>query len=147
MKISLKFLQALSNTSSKLLNFKNFFFRITDIKSIIPVVQPKTTSSKRVESFGIVVSSFLVSKCFFFFYQVTMKLEIFFMLSYCNISYKGIFLNLTISCCASPSSLKLQSCKLYNNKHIIASKQTRNTEILEFIAILVISYLAVKFCL
>ena len=32
--------------------------------------------------------------------------------------------------------LKVQSCKLYNNKYIIASTQTTNAEILTFIAVL-----------
>ena len=34
-------------------------------------------------------------------------------------------------------SLKVHSCKLYNNKEMIASSQTTNTEILAFIAVLV----------
>ena len=32
---------------------------------------------------------------------------------------------------------KVQSCKLYNSKYVIASKQTTNTEIFAFIAVLV----------
>ena len=32
--------------------------------------------------------------------------------------------------------LKVQSCKLYNNKYIIALTQIRNTEIFEVIAVL-----------
>ena len=33
--------------------------------------------------------------------------------------------------------LKVQSCKLYNNKYMIASTQIRDTEIFAFIAVLV----------
>ena len=43
--------------------------------------------------------------------------------------------------------LKVQSFKLYNNKYIIASTQTTNTDIFTVIAVLVLSYWAVKFCL
>ena len=44
-------------------------------------------------------------------------------------------------------ALKVQSCKLYNNKYVIASTQLTNTESFAFIAVLVLSYWAVKFCL
>ena len=37
--------------------------------------------------------------------------------------------------------LKVQSCKLYNNKHTIASTQIPNTEIFAFIAVLVFWFL------
>ena len=40
--------------------------------------------------------------------------------------------------------LKVQSCKLYNNKHMIASTQKPNTEIFSFIAILVSKLLSRK---
>ena len=43
--------------------------------------------------------------------------------------------------------LKVQSCKLYNNKYIIALTQITNTEIFAIIAVLVLSYWAVRFCL
>ena len=35
------------------------------------------------------------------------------------------------------AELKVQSCKLYNNKYMIASTQITNTEIFAFIAVLV----------
>ena len=38
-------------------------------------------------------------------------------------------------------SLKVQSCKLYNNKHRIASTQIKNTEIFAFIVNLVFKFL------
>ena len=41
--------------------------------------------------------------------------------------------------------LKVQSCKLYNNKYMIASTQITNTEIFAFIDVLV--KMSVKFCL
>ena len=44
-------------------------------------------------------------------------------------------------------TLKVQSCKLYNNKYLIASTQVTNTDIFAFIAILFFSYWAVTFCL
>ena len=37
--------------------------------------------------------------------------------------------------------LKVQSCQLYNNKYMIASTQTTNTEIYAFIAVLVFNLL------
>ena len=40
--------------------------------------------------------------------------------------------------------LKVQSCKLYNNKYVIASTQITNTEIFEFIAVLVFKLLSRK---
>ena len=50
------------------------------------------------------------------------------------------------SCATHP--VKVESCKLYNNKYIITSTQTANTEGLAFTVILVfLSYWAVKFCL
>ena len=42
------------------------------------------------------------------------------------------------------SSLKVQSCKLYNNKYKIASTQITNTEILAFIAVSVFKLLSRK---
>ena len=41
-------------------------------------------------------------------------------------------------------SLKVQSCKLYNNKYKIASTQITNTEIFAFIAVLVFKLLSRK---
>ena len=41
--------------------------------------------------------------------------------------------------------LKVQSCKLYNNKYIIASTEITNTEIFAFIAVLVFKLLSRKF--
>ena len=42
-----------------------------------------------------------------------------------------------------PSSyLKVQPCKLYNNKHIIASTQTTNIETFAYIAVLVFKLLS-----
>ena len=38
------------------------------------------------------------------------------------------------------NTLKVQSCKWYNNQYIIASTQITNTEIATFIANLVLSY-------
>ena len=35
-------------------------------------------------------------------------------------------------------NLKVQSCKLYNNKYMVASTEITNTEIFAFIAVLVI---------
>ena len=40
--------------------------------------------------------------------------------------------------------LKVQSCKLYNNKYVIASTQITNTEIFAFIAVLVFKLLSRK---
>ena len=40
--------------------------------------------------------------------------------------------------------LKVQSCKLYNNKYMIASTQITNTEIFAFIAVLVFKLLSRK---
>ena len=40
--------------------------------------------------------------------------------------------------------LKVQSCKLYNNKYMIASTQITNTEIFTFIAVLVFKLLSRK---
>ena len=40
--------------------------------------------------------------------------------------------------------LKVQSCKLYNNKYMIASTQITNTEIFAFVAVLVFKLLARK---
>ena len=40
--------------------------------------------------------------------------------------------------------LKVQSCKLYNNKYMIASTQLANTEIFAFIAVLVFNLLSLK---
>ena len=40
--------------------------------------------------------------------------------------------------------LKVQSCKLYNNKFIIPSTQKTNTEIFTFIAVLVFKLLSPK---
>ena len=43
-------------------------------------------------------------------------------------------------------SLNVQSCKLYNNKDMIALTQIRNTEIFAFIAVLVFKLLSRLFC-
>ena len=43
--------------------------------------------------------------------------------------------------------LRIQSCKLYNNKNMIASTQITNTEILAFIAVLAFKLFSIKFCL
>ena len=43
--------------------------------------------------------------------------------------------------------LKVQSCKLYNIKYIIASIQVTKTEIFAFVAVLVFKLLTIKFCL
>ena len=43
-----------------------------------------------------------------------------------------------------PINLKVQSCKLYNNKHMIASTQLTNTEIFAFISVLVFKLLSRK---
>ena len=40
--------------------------------------------------------------------------------------------------------LKVQSCKLYNNKYMIASTQIPNTEIFEFMAVLLFKLLRRK---
>ena len=45
------------------------------------------------------------------------------------------------------SKLKVQSCKLYNNKYMIASTQITNTEIFAFRAVLVFKLLSRKVCL
>ena len=42
------------------------------------------------------------------------------------------------------SFLKVQSCKLYNNKYIIASTQITNTEVFTFIAVVVLKLLSHK---
>ena len=42
-------------------------------------------------------------------------------------------------------SLKVQSCKLYNNKYLIDLTQIKNTEIFQFIAVLVYKLLIHKF--
>ena len=44
-------------------------------------------------------------------------------------------------------ALKVQSCKLYNNKYIIVLAQITNTEIFTFKAVVVLSYWTIKFCL
>ena len=41
-------------------------------------------------------------------------------------------------------NLKVQSCKLYNSKYMIASTQITNTEIFAFIAVLVFKLLSRK---
>ena len=41
--------------------------------------------------------------------------------------------------------VKVQSCKLYNKKYIIALTQIKNTEIFAFIAVLVLKLLSRKF--
>ena len=41
-------------------------------------------------------------------------------------------------------SLKLQSCKLYNNKHMIASTQITKTEIFAIMVVLVLKLLSRK---
>ena len=38
------------------------------------------------------------------------------------------------------TDLKVHSCKLYNNKYMIASAQITNTEIFAYIAVLVLNY-------
>ena len=43
-----------------------------------------------------------------------------------------------------PNDLKVQSCKLHNNKYMIASIQITNTEIFAFIAVLVFELLSRK---
>ena len=40
--------------------------------------------------------------------------------------------------------LKVQSCKLYNDKYMIVSTQTRNTEIFVFVTVLVFMLLSRK---
>ena len=40
--------------------------------------------------------------------------------------------------------LKVQSCKSYNNKYMIASIQTTNTEVFPFISVLVLKLLSQK---
>ena len=40
--------------------------------------------------------------------------------------------------------LKVQSCKLYNNKYVIASTQITSTEMLSFIVVLVFQLLSCK---
>ena len=59
-----------------------------------------------------------------------------------NAKFSGyyFYLNLNISadfqiCISAPLSLKVQSCKLYNNKYTIASTQITNTEIFAFTVI------------
>ena len=42
------------------------------------------------------------------------------------------------------TSLKVQSCKLYNNKHVIASTQITDTEIFVFIAVIDFKLLSCK---
>ena len=42
------------------------------------------------------------------------------------------------------SIIKVQSCKLYNNKYMITSTQMANTEIFAFIAVLVFKLLSFK---
>ena len=43
-------------------------------------------------------------------------------------------------------NLNVQSSGLYNNKYMITSTQTTNTEILAFIVVPIFSYSTVKFC-
>ena len=43
-----------------------------------------------------------------------------------------------------PLQLKVQSCKLYNKKYVIASKQITNTDIFAFIVILILKLLSRK---
>ena len=45
---------------------------------------------------------------------------------------------------AQSSNLKVQSCKLYNNKYMNTSTQITNTEIFAFIAVLVFNLLSYK---
>ena len=49
-----------------------------------------------------------------------------------------------IACTVLFLNLKVQSCKLYNNKYMIISTQITNTEILTFIAALVFRLLSRK---
>ena len=49
--------------------------------------------------------------------------------------------------CEKLPRLKMESCKLCNNKYIIVSTQITNTEVFASIAVLVLSYWAVKCCL
>ena len=44
-------------------------------------------------------------------------------------------------------TLKVQSCKLYNNKYLIPPIQVKNTEIYAFIAVLVFKLLSRNVCL
>ena len=58
----------------------------------------------------------------------------------CSCEYCEIFMNTSFYRTlpvATSGSLKVQSCKLYNNKYVIGSTQTTNTEIFAFIALLV----------
>ena len=41
--------------------------------------------------------------------------------------------------------LKIKSCKLYNNKYMIASTQVTNTDIFAFIAVLILKLLSHEF--
>ena len=51
----------------------------------------------------------------------------------------------TVQCLKNKQKyLKVQSCKLYNNKYMIASTQITNTEIFAFIAVLVFKLLSLK---
>ena len=43
-----------------------------------------------------------------------------------------------------PRNLKVQSCKLYNNKYVIALTQITNTEVFAFMAVLVFKLLSRK---
>ena len=43
-----------------------------------------------------------------------------------------------------PLQLKVQSCKLYNKKYVIASKQITNTDIFAFIVVLILKLLSRK---
>ena len=43
-----------------------------------------------------------------------------------------------------PLQFKVQSCKLYNKKYVIASKQITNTDIFAFIVVLILKLLSRK---
>ena len=43
-----------------------------------------------------------------------------------------------------PQNLKVQSCKLYNNKYVIALTQITNTDVFGFMAVLVFKLLSRK---
>ena len=93
-------------------------------RQVWKIVERKEPKSKDKIGFSY-VSCFVMSYVFFLGFQQANQSEVRF------------FLNLRLH-------LKVQSCKLYNSKYMIASTQTTNTEIFAFIAVPVIIILSRK---
>ena len=77
---------------------------------------------------------------FFFKKYLWCKFQLASLAKWLNVSYKLSGCRFESSC----SHLRVQSCKLYNNKYMITSTQIANTEISTFIALLILKLLRCK---